>query len=145
MKNWIQNWNSLLAFTFIKIKIQRLRIQRTNLYTNYSNYHQPTSINFHITCNYHPKYWTFSSETSFCDLCAFVFVGKLHTFLATEFFKIFNNFQVYLFIKHTNQSLLKQICNPKRTRIFTVSQQCQVKENLRALRVTNEWFFNFFY
>ncbi|CAB05750.1 Serpentine receptor class epsilon-30 [Caenorhabditis elegans] len=42
---------------------------------------------------------------------------------------------VFLFIKHTNQSLLKEICNPKRTRIFTVSQQCQVKENLRALRL----------
>ncbi|CAB05749.1 Serpentine receptor class epsilon-31 [Caenorhabditis elegans] len=45
------------------------------------------------------------------------------------------SFAVWLFVKNKNKTLQKEIQNPKRTRIFTLSQQCQVKENLRALRL----------
>lgn len=46
------------------------------------------------------------------------------------------NFQAYLFIKIVNENFQKQITNPRRKRLFTISQQFQVKENLRALRVS---------
>ncbi|KAF1766739.1 hypothetical protein GCK72_006697 [Caenorhabditis remanei] len=42
---------------------------------------------------------------------------------------------VYLFVKKVNESFNRDIKNPNRKRIFTVSQQFQVKENLRALRL----------
>ncbi|EGT44477.1 hypothetical protein CAEBREN_31376 [Caenorhabditis brenneri] len=40
---------------------------------------------------------------------------------------------VYLFFRNINKSFGREIKNPNRRRIFTISQQFQVKENLRAL------------
>uniref|UniRef100_A0A1I7U3P3 CNNM transmembrane domain-containing protein n=2 Tax=Caenorhabditis tropicalis TaxID=1561998 RepID=A0A1I7U3P3_9PELO len=40
---------------------------------------------------------------------------------------------VYLFVRRINKSFHREIKNMKRNRVFTISQQFQVKENLRAL------------